>query len=81
MTPIQEKGLGKFLQYAPTKQQILDCFQFKATKEIKFKIGTNEFQVFDRKETIVGKGENADYQHFLPFPMTFSEDLFLNIIW
>ena len=29
--------------------------------------------VFDRKENIVGKGENAGYQHFLLFPQSFQE--------
>ena len=28
--------------------------------------------VFDRVENIVGKGENAGYQHFLLFPTMFS---------
>ena len=27
--------------------------------------------VFDRVENIVGKGENAGYQHFLLFPQSF----------
>ena len=27
--------------------------------------------VFDREENIVGKGENAGYQHFLLFPQCF----------
>ena len=29
--------------------------------------------VSDRKENIVGKGENADYQHFLLFPQCFQK--------
>ena len=28
-------------------------------------------------ETIVGKGENAGYEHFSPFPRMFMKDLFL----
>ena len=30
--------------------------------------------VFDREENIVGKGENAGYQHFLLFPQCFQKD-------
>ena len=29
--------------------------------------------VFDRVENIVGKGENAGYQHFLLFPQCFKK--------
>ena len=32
--------------------------------------------VFDRVENIVGKGENADYQHFLLFPQCFEKASF-----
>ena len=32
--------------------------------------------VFDRVENIVGKGENADYQHFLLFPQCFQNSSF-----
>ena len=32
--------------------------------------------VFDRVENIVGKGENAGYQHFLLFPQCFEEASF-----
>ena len=32
--------------------------------------------LFDRVENIVGKGENAVYQHFLLFPQCFSKDFF-----
>ena len=42
--------------------------------------------VFDRAENIVGKGENAGYQHFLLFPQCFQEfsisgSLKLMIVW
>ena len=32
--------------------------------------------LFDRVEDIVGKGENAGYQHFLLFPQCFQKDFF-----
>ena len=31
-------------------------------------------------ENIVGKGENAGNQHFLPFPTMFSKNLFLGAV-
>ena len=42
--------------------------------------------VFDRVENIVGKGENAGYQHFLLFPQCFqkafySGSLQVGIVW
>ena len=42
--------------------------------------------VFDGVENIVGKGENAGYQHFLLFPQyfqkaSFSESLKVGIVW
>ena len=32
--------------------------------------------VFDRVENIVGKGQNAGYQHFLLFPQCFAKAFF-----
>ena len=42
--------------------------------------------VFDREENIVGKGENAGYQHFLFFPQcsqapSFSGSSEVGIVW
>ena len=51
------------------KQKYLDCSKRYAedtlilVKMVKF--------IFDRVENIVGKGENAGYQHFLLFPQCF----------
>ena len=36
--------------------------------------------VFDIIENIVGKGENAGYQHFLPFLQSFQMALYLGVI-
>ena len=36
--------------------------------------------VFDRVENILGKGENAGYQHFLLFPTIFSEDYIFSVL-
>ena len=36
--------------------------------------------VFDRVENIVGKGENAGYQHFLLFPQCFQKAFLLRVV-
>ena len=36
--------------------------------------------VLDKVENIVGKGENAGYQHFLHFPTMFSKGFFPKVI-
>ena len=36
--------------------------------------------VFDRFENIVGKGENAEYQHFLVFPQCFKKALYSKVV-
>ena len=36
--------------------------------------------VFERVENIVGKGENAGYQHILLFPQCFQKASFLKIV-
>ena len=36
--------------------------------------------VFDRIVNIVGKGENADYQHFSPFPTMFSKGFLPRVV-
>ena len=69
-----------------TTNKILDLSKLKvfadnktnATQKLKFVLG--------RVENIVGKGENAGYQHFLLFPQCFQEATFsgllkLGIVW
>ena len=36
--------------------------------------------VSDKDENIGGKGENAGYQHFFPFPAMFSKPVYLRFI-
>ena len=36
--------------------------------------------VFDRVENNVGKGENADYHHFLLFPQSFQKTFYLGLL-
>ena len=48
------------------KEEILDKTKLKAFAEDK--LNKNDISVLDRIGNIVGKGENAGYQHFLLFP-------------
>ena len=44
-----------------------DLTKFKAFADDKLNVAKVMIYVFDRVENIVGKGENAVYQHFLLF--------------
>ena len=46
----------------------------------KFKVAKIMIFVLDRVENIVGKGENAGYQHFLLFPQCFQKASFLGVV-
>ena len=53
--------------------KILDKSKFKAFAEDKRKVTYMLKFVLGREESIVGKGENAGYQHFLLFPQCFQK--------
>ena len=57
-------GKEKFLVMI-TKLKALAADEFSDTKVV--------IPSFDRVENIVGKGENAGYQHFLLFPQYFQK--------
>ena len=48
--------------------KILDLSSWKAFADDKMTVAKMMIYVFDRVENIVGKRENADFQHFLLFP-------------
>ena len=52
---------------------ILGMSKFEASADDKFSVTEIMGFVFERVENIVGKGENAGYQHFLVFPTMFSK--------
>ena len=54
----------------------LDWSKLKAFADDKINVTEKMKFVFGRVENIVGKGENAGYQHFHLFPQCFQEDLF-----
>ena len=47
--------------------------KLKAFVHNKFNVATMIISVFDRVENIVGRGENACYQHFFLFPQCFEK--------
>ena len=70
MPPVWQ-GLGK-LNLLPN-DNISDVTKLKACAEDKFNIAKVMISLFDRIENIVGKRENAGYQHFLLFPQCFEK--------
>ena len=60
--------------------KILDQSKFKAFADKKL-ITTQKLKfVYERLESIVGKGENAGYQHFLLFPQCFQKLSYLEVL-
>ena len=55
--------------------EILDWSKLKTFADNEIKVANVMIFVFDRIENIVGKGENAGYQHFLLFPQSFQRTL------
>ena len=53
--------------------KFLDRSKLKVFAEDNLKVVRMMIYVFDRVENIVGKGENASYQHFLLFPQCFQK--------
>ena len=57
--------------------KIFDATKLKAFADDKTNVAQIMISVSDRVENIVGKGENAGYQHFLLFPQCFQKALFM----
>ena len=57
--------------------KILALTKLKAFADDKFIVAKMMIPVFDMAENIVGKGENAGYQHFLLFQQCFQKASFL----
>ena len=60
--------------------KIFDWSKLKAFADNKIKVLEKMIFVFDRFENIVGKGENAGYQHFLPFPQCFQKAFYSGLL-
>ena len=61
-------------------KEVLDMSKMNTLADNKFNGAKMMISVFDRVENMVGKGENADYQHFLLFPQCFPKPSFLRFI-
>ena len=53
--------------------KILDWSKLKAFADDKTNVAEMLYSLSDRVENMVGKGENAGYQHFLLFPHCFQK--------
>ena len=58
----------------------LDQSKLKAFAEDKINMNENRNFFFQKAKNIVGKGENAGYQHFLLFPKCFQKISFTGLI-
>ena len=56
--------------------KILDWSKLKAFADDNLNVAKMMISLYDRVEKIVGKGENAGYQHFLLFPQCFQKASF-----
>ena len=54
--------------------------KLKAFADNKFNFATMLISLFDRVENIMGKGDNADYQHFLLYSQCFQEASFSGLL-
>ena len=59
--------------YSLPNDNILDWSKLKALADDKINLNKNSKLVLGREENIVGKRENAGYQHFLLFPQCFQK--------
>ena len=69
-----------------TKQQNFGPVQIESIADVKINVIKNPKFYLGRVENIVGKGENAGYQHFLLFPQNFQKASFpgslkVGIMW
>ena len=64
--------------------KILGQSKFKAFADDKMKVQKKKIIIMkfvkEREETIVGKGENAGYQHFLLFSQCFQKDFIPRVV-
>ena len=76
-----KRGLNSLLTL-----KFLDWFKLKAFTDDNIHVAEKLIFVLGRVENIVGKGENAGYQHFLLFPQcfqkaSFSRSLKVRVMW
>ena len=69
-----------FLVNTLPNDTILVLTKLKVFADDKFNVAKMMISLFDSLENIVGKGENAGYQHFSPFPTMFSKSLCFRVV-
>ena len=69
------KDLPRYLLPLYQTTKIPDWSKLKAFTDDKLKVAKIIISAFDSLENIAGKGENAEYQHFLLFPQCFKKGL------
>ena len=66
------KPVGKSVNYLPN-DKIQDRFKLKAFADDKSNMNKKLNSLLGRVENIMGKGDNANYQHFFLFPQCFEK--------
>ena len=67
------------LNFLPNNK-VLAMSKLKAFADNKIDVVKMMISLLDRIEKTVGKGENAGYQHFFPFPTVLSKAFFLKVV-
>ena len=68
------------MRYSLPNGRFLDWFKLKAFADVKTNMTEKQKFFFRWVENIVGKGENACYQHFFPFLAVFSKAFFFKVV-
>ena len=66
--------------YSLPNYKILDQSKLKASADDKINVTENSLFILRRLQNIVGKRENAHYQHFLLFPQCFHKTSLLGLL-
>ena len=85
LTHYKTTNCGRHFNPLPNNK-ILDVSKLKAFADNNLNVNRKLKFAFGRVENIVGKGENAGYQHFLLFPQCFQKAFLLGslkvgIVW
>ena len=86
VTKLKAFADAKLTPYQNDKYLDLEWTKFKAFADDKINVTKKQKLFFGWAENIVGKGENAAFQHFLLFPQcfqtaSFSGSLKVGIVW
>ena len=80
---VHRRQTANFMQFGLNplpNVKLLDWSEFKAHADDKTNVTQNLNFLLERVENILGKGENAGYQHFLLFPKCFQKASFSRVV-